>query len=733
LNIKISKFQTELLSACAAMFVALPSAIAFGISVYSPLGESYAGTAALSGVIGTIVIGLFTPLLGGTPKLISAPCAPAAAVLSVFVLEQVRRGHFSYQQIPIIVTIAVLLAGLFQIGLGLLGGGRLIKYIPYPVVTGYLSGLGILIILSQLPRIFSMSSEGSLLGNLDTLNSNPIPPIIGFASIATMFIMPKLSKKIPPTIASLISGIIVYWILSFFFEELREIKNNHFIVGPIIPEGESLFASFGKNLWNLGMITISSWRTLFIPAITLGFLLSIDTLKTCLVIDVYSEKRHDSNRELIGQGIGNCASSVFGGIAGAGTLGPTLVNLVSGAKTKWSGFFVGLFALVTILFFADLLTWIPVSALSGVLIVIGLRMIDWKSVGLLKSSNTIFDFFVILCVVIAAISTSLILAAGVGILLAILLFLRDQVRSSVVRRSFLGNQKFSKKRRLPSELDELEKKGDRNIIFELQGQLFFGTTDQLFNMLEPYLPKAKNIVLDFRRVLNIDFTAVNLLKQIHSRLASTRGTLILASVPLQLSTGQNMRQYLESFGLSENTPHLSFFNELDEALEFTEDQILHEANLDLTKNIPFLHLHQFEFFEPFSESSITQFETYISELRILPGEIIFRKSDVSDKMYFIRKGTVRILLPLDGNRVHHLATFGKGDFFGDMAFLDKEPRSADAIALDEALLYEISREKFDEYVKENPEFGYLYFESLAYILSKRLRLNHLELTALQEN
>ncbi len=715
------------------MFVALPSAIAFGISVYSPLGESYAGTAALSGVIGTIVIGLFTPLLGGTPKLISAPCAPAAAVLSVFVLEQVRRGHFSYQQIPIIVTIAVLLAGLFQIGLGLLGGGRLIKYIPYPVVTGYLSGLGILIILSQLPRIFSMSSEGSLLGNLDTLNSNPIPPIIGFASIATMFIMPKLSKKIPPTIASLISGIIVYWILSFFFEELREIKNNHFIVGPIIPEGESLFASFGKNLWNLGMITISSWRTLFIPAITLGFLLSIDTLKTCLVIDVYSEKRHDSNRELIGQGIGNCASSVFGGIAGAGTLGPTLVNLVSGAKTKWSGFFVGLFALVTILFFADLLTWIPVSALSGVLIVIGLRMIDWKSVGLLKSSNTIFDFFVILCVVIAAISTSLILAAGVGILLAILLFLRDQVRSSVVRRSFLGNQKFSKKRRLPSELDELEKKGDRNIIFELQGQLFFGTTDQLFNMLEPYLPKAKNIVLDFRRVLNIDFTAVNLLKQIHSRLASTRGTLILASVPLQLSTGQNMRQYLESFGLSENTPHLSFFNELDEALEFTEDQILHEANLDLTKNIPFLHLHQFEFFEPFSESSITQFETYISELRILPGEIIFRKSDVSDKMYFIRKGTVRILLPLDGNRVHHLATFGKGDFFGDMAFLDKEPRSADAIALDEALLYEISREKFDEYVKENPEFGYLYFESLAYILSKRLRLNHLELTALQEN
>ncbi len=715
------------------MLVALPSAIAFGISVYTPLGESYAGIAALSGVIGTVVIGMITPLVGGTPKLVSAPAAPAAAVLSVFVLEQVRVGEFSYAQIPILVTIAILLAGSLQIVLGLIGGGRLIKFIPYPVVTGYLGGLGILIIMAQLPRIFSMSSEGSLLGNLETLTSDPIAPTIGFATIGTMVFFPKISTKIPPTIVSLTAGFIAYWMLSLFHPELLDIHNNRYVVGPIIPEGESLFSHFGKNITNLGVLSLDSLKIILIPAFTLGFLLSIDTLKTCLVIDVYSTKRHDSNRELIGQGVGNFASSMFGGIAGSGTLGPTLVNLASGAKTRFSGFLVGVFALISLLFFANLLKWIPVAALAGVLSVVGFRMIDWRSFGLLKNNSTIFDFVVILCVVVAAVSTSLILAAGVGILLAILLFLRDQIRSNVVRRKFLGHQKFSKKRRLPSELDALEKKADRNIIFELQGQLFFGTTDQLFNTLEPYLTSAKNIVLDFRRVVNIDFTAVNLLKQIHTRLQNANGTLILANIPQLLSTGHNMKDYLRSLGLSDSSENVKFFDEIDDALEYIEDQIIHEAKLDLTKNIPLLNLSQFEFFEPFPKEDVEAFQKYIREIGCLAGENIFNMGDVSDEMFFVRKGTVRIQLPIEGKRSHHLATFGKGDFFGDMAFLDKETRSADAVAIEDTLLYSISREKFDEYVAAHPMFGNLYFESIAYTLSKRLRLNHVELSALQES
>ncbi|WP_411823427.1 SulP family inorganic anion transporter [Leptospira sp. 'Mane'] len=733
MKINFSKLYSDLFAGSTATFVALPAAIAFGINVYSPLGQSFAGQAALSGVIGTIIISLITPLLGGTPRLVSAPCAPAAAVLSVFVLDQMRKGQIGPVYIPLLVAITILFAGGLQILLGFLGGGKLIKYIPYPVVTGYLSGLGILIIFSQLPRFLGMSSVGNLLGDIDSLQANPIPPIIGITTILGMVFLPKLIKRIPPSVMALVTGVLIYWVLSFFYQDLRIFTNNRYIVGAIIPEGENLFSNSLKNFSHLNELGVVHLKSVLLPGFTLALLLSIDSLKTCLIIDVYSKNRHDSNRELVGQGWGNCASSLFGGIAGAGTLAPTIVNIASGAKSKWSGFFVGLFSLITIFFFAGILKWIPVSALAAVLIVVGFRMIDWKSVGLLKNKSTVFDFFVILCVVVAAISTSLILAAGVGIGLAILLFLREQIRSTVIRRHFLGNQKFSKKRRLPSELEELEKWGSRNSIFELQGQLFFGTTDQLFHHLEPYLQTSKNIILDFRRVIHIDFSAVNLLKQIHSRLQYKGGTLILTCLPGTLTTGQEIRNYLNSLGLTDSTPNLKFFDELDDALEFIEEEIIAESNLDSSKGNVLLHLDQFEFFEPFPKDLVLAFEKFTRSIQCLPGESVFHKGDINDEMFFIRKGEIRIDLPLDGNRMHHLATFAKGDFFGDMAFLDKEPRSANAIAVDECLLYGVSRAEFDLYVKEVPEFGNLFFESLAYTLSKRLRLNHLELTALQEN
>ncbi|TGN21150.1 STAS domain-containing protein [Leptospira idonii] len=732
-KMKASPFLRDFLGSGAAVLVALPSAIAFGLSVYGPLGEGYASRGALSGIVGTIVIGLVAPLLGGTAKLVSAPCAPAAAVLSVFVLEQVRSGASDPALVPVFVGIAVLFAGLIQVVMGFLGGGKLIKYIPYPVVTGYLSGLGILIVISQLPLLFGIPFQVLFLGSLDPLETNPVSPIIGLVTIVAMIVFGRISKRFPATVLSLLVGIGTYWGLSLFYPGLQSSANNSFIVGTVVPEGQNILTGFGENIFGLVKLRFFELKSIVIPAFTLGFLLSIDTLKTCLVIDLYSKERHDSDRELMGQGIANGMSSLFGGIAGAGTLGPSMVNLTSGGKTKLSGFLVGVFAFIIVFFFAPLLKWIPVATLAGVLSVVGFRMVDWKSVGLLRNSSTVFDFFVIVCVVIAAISTSLLFAAGVGIALAIFLFLRDQIRSSVIKRSYFGDRRFSKKRRLPFELDELEKKGRQNSIFELQGQLFFGTTEQLLNHLEPFLKESKNIILDFKRVVTIDFTAVNLLKQIHSRLASNEGRLILSSVSTSFSTGYNVRNYLGSLGLGDSSSHLELFDSLDEALEFVEEEILQEADLDPNKNLPYLHLNQFQFFEPFPKKLVRKFEKHAREIKCSSGEFLFKKGDISDEMFFIRKGTIRIHLPLEGNRFHHLASFGKGDFFGDMAFLDQDPRSADAVAIEESLLYVISRKKFDKYVKDIPEFGNLYFESLAFTLSKRLRLNHLELTALDEH
>jgi SulP family sulfate permease len=179
-------------------------------------------------------------------------------------------------------------------------------------------------------------------------------------------------------------------------------------------------------------------------------------------------------------------------------------------------------------------------------------MLDWNSFKLLRNRATIIDFGVIVVVIISALTYDLVTAAGTGIGMAILLYIREQVRSTVVHRKFSGDQKFSKKRRLPSEIQVLEKRGKSTLVLELQGQLFFGTTDQLFTVVESYLTKTKYIILDMRKVLSVDFTAAHMLAQIHSRIEANNGSLLLSSIPLDLPSGQNVREYLLNLGFSES-------------------------------------------------------------------------------------------------------------------------------------------------------------------------------------
>jgi SulP family sulfate permease len=717
----------------AAMLVALPSAIAFGLIIFSPLGPAFSAKAAIGGIIGTITIGIIAPLFGGTKKLISAPCAPAAAVLSVFVAELSNKGSIAPDVIPIYVVLVSLFAGIVQLLLGNLGGGRFIKYIPYPVVAGYLSGVGVLIFFGQLPKYLGFGSKVKFWEGLTSAGIWHWESIvIGTITILFMLFSNKITKKIPAAIISLIAGISTYFILSFVNPNLLILENNKFVIGPISASLSDIFDTVYNNWSAVASLDFSLLGVIVIPFLTLAVLLSIDTLKTCVVLDALTYSRHNSNRELIGQGLGNLTSALACGIPGAGTMGATLVNLNSGAKTKFSGLLVGITALFVLLILGKLVAWIPFASLAGILMVVGIRMIDKKSFTLLKNKSTRFDFFCILAVIISAVSLSLIAAAGVGIAFAILLFLREQIRSSVIRKKIPGNQIFSKKIRLDNEFEILQNKGEQTIVLELQGQLFFGTTDQLLTELDPILSRCKYLILEMKRVQSIDFTAVNMLKQILARIKNQNGYLIFASVPLSLPTGQNVKEYLRDLGLSA-TENLKFFNELDTALAWTEDEILIEENADKIEPSKALELSEISLFEGFSKTVLASIKNCLIEKSFKPGESIFEIGELSEEIFFIRKGMVKIILPLSGGMIHHLVTFSKGGFFGDMSFLDKGTRSANAVAVDDVDIYIISRSKFDEAAKEFPEISGLFFERLARTIGNRLRLSNIELKALQEN
>jgi SulP family sulfate permease len=713
----------------AAMLVALPSAIAFGVTIYSPLGASYAAQGALAGILGVTALGLIAPALGGTNRLITAPCAPAAAVLAAFALESVHNGS-DLPTVMLMLSVLGLMAGLLQIFFGTVRLGRLIEYMPYPVVSGYLSGVGLYIIAGQVPKFLGANKNAHF---WESLASPELwkwqGMVVGAVTIAAMLVAPRITRIVPAAILALLAGMLAYFGLGLTDPALLTLENNPFVVGSLGGGGSFTEAMAGR--WHaMSDVGLDQLKHIAVPALTLAVLLSIDTLKTCVVLDALTRSRHNSNRELIGQGFGNLASAVIGGIPGAGQMGATLVNMSSGGLSRYSGIFEGVLALFAFLLLGTLISWVPVAALAAILIVIGVRMIDRHSFQFLKQRSTILDFAVIAAVITTALTVSLIAASGIGIVLAVILFIREQIGGTVVRRKVSCNETFSKRIRTHEEMEILVACGERGVVVELQGSLFFGTANQLYSALEPELKTRDYLILDMRRLQSVDVTAVHMLDQVKDMLAERHGFLIFSQLPQNLPSGRDMQQYFDQVGLVRPESPVRVFGELDEALEWVEDRILEGAICELGEQEA-LALNEIELFKGRKAETLAALEQCMEKRAYKAGEKIFKRGDTGDELFLIRKGAVRIMLPLSEKQSHHLGTFGRGAFFGEMAFLDGDVRSADAVAFSDTEIYVLSRKTFDAVAEEHKKLALGLMEGLASVLASRLRYTNAELRVLE--
>ena len=728
---KALKFHAgDLWGGLAAMLVALPSAIAFGVTIYSPLGASHVAQGALAGILGATALGLVAPALGGTSRLITAPCAPAAAVLAAFALEFMQGGG-ELATAMLMLSVLGLAAGLLQIFFGTVRLGRLIEYMPYPVVSGYLSGVGLYIIAGQVPKFLGVPKHMHF---WESLAASGVwqwqGMVVGAATIVVMLGAPYVTKLVPAAILGLLAGVAAYFGLAAFDPALLILDGNALVVGSLGNGGGSFSDAIVGRWQAMGAIGMGEIARIAMPALTLAVLLSIDTLKTCIVLDALTRSRHNSNRELIGQGFGNVASAVIGGIPGAGQMGATLVNMSSGGQSRFSGVMEGVLSLAAFLVLGALISWVPVAALAAILIVIGVRMIDRHSFQFLKQRSTMLDFAVIAAVIVTALTVSLIAASGIGIVLAVVLFVREQIGGSIVRRKSYGNENFSKCIRMSDEMEILVEQGNRTVIVELQGSLFFGTANQLYTTLEPELRTRDFIILDMRRVQAIDVTAVHKLDQIKDMLAERQSFLIFSQLPHSLPSGRDMQQYFDQVGLVRPESPVRVFNELDDALEWVEDRILAESICKLGEREA-LGLGDIELFSGRKAETLMALEQCMEKRSCNAGEKIFKRGDTGDELFLIRRGAVRIVLPISDKQNHHLGTFGRGAFFGEMAFLDGDPRSADAIAFSDAELYVLSRKAFDKFAEDHKKLALGLMEGLASVLASRLRYTNAELRVLE--
>jgi SulP family sulfate permease len=720
----------DLWGGLAAMLVALPSAIAFGVAIFAPLSGSAAAAGALAGILGATALGLMASAFGGRSRLITAPCAPAAAVLAALATSLTAQGMEAHLVLIQLGAIA-LLAGAVQIGLGVAGVGKLIKFIPYPVVSGYLSGVGLIIIGGQIPK-FVGAPAGA--GFLDALRAPSAwtwqSIVIGTVVIVAMLLIPRLIRVVPAVILALAAGMATYGLLGLFDPALRVTADNPLLVGALGQGDASLMQAVREHWQSFGGLDPGEIARLVLPALTLAALLSIDTLKTCLVMDAMTSSHHDPNRELVGQGLGNIASALIGGIPGSGTMGATLVNLSSGGRTWRSGVTAGGLSLLAFLLLAPLIAWVPIAALAGILMVIGARMIDRRSLAFFFTPATRLDFAVILSVILVAIFGNLIAASGVGVALAILLFIREQTRSSIIRSRIEGHEIFSKRARTDTGVERDEPRGSNVVIFELQGSLFFGTASQLLAALEPETDKRKYVLLSMRRVQSLDVTATHVLEQIKDRLEENGAYLVFCDIPKDLPSGLKMKHFLKATGVVRPSNKAFAFRQLDEALEWVEAQETMDGPGQPSDAIP-VDLRAMPLLAGCSDEAVAALAAAAELRTVKAGKRVFKAGADGDALFFIRRGTVKLTVPIHKKESYHLATCGPGEVVGDMGFIEVGRQAMDALAVIDTEVYALTRERFEVLAMEHGDLMLAVIGDLAHNLATRLHAVITEVQALR--
>lgn len=500
--IETNNIKGDFFGGVTAGIVALPLALAFGIQAFGGINSPDAAPmGALAGLIGATLLGFFAALFGGTHSQISGPTGPMTVITASLISAAWTASSGNFSAVLIAMAMAGIFCGLFQILFGIIRIGKYVRYIPYPVLSGFMSGIGVIIILQQ---IYPLIGKKSPVSTIDMITGFPnalsdnisiMALLLGVSTIAIIILLPRLTKKIPATLVALIIMTIVSLLCSF--DAALTIGN--------IPTGfpMPLFLKDGIDLSG-----INWWQTIqagIIPGLTLAGLGSIDTLLTSVVADNITKTKHNSNKELIGQGIGNAIAGLFCGIAGAGATMRTVVNVKSGGRTQLSGMIHALLLLAILLGLGSLVKYVPLSVLAGILITVGWGIIDFRGFRDLTHIPKA-DAFVLIVVFLMTVFVDLLTAVGIGMVIAAVLFMKragdlteKQYEGGILSEGFDHNTPWE------DETDVTEEMKKHIYILRLGGPVFFASITG-FNKVMHEVPTngIKTVVIRMKRVTFMD-------------------------------------------------------------------------------------------------------------------------------------------------------------------------------------------------------------------------------------
>jgi len=520
-----------------AAVIALPMALAFGVA---------SGAGAEAGLYGAILVGLFAALFGGSPTLISEPTGPMTVVFTAVIAKSIAADPVNGMAMAFTV---VIMAGLFQILFGIMKLGKYVTLMPYTVVSGFMSGIGIILIILQLgPLLGQPAPSGGVIAVLQNLPAllagmQANETILAALTIAILFLIPKkLKQHLPPPLVALIACTV----LSVIFLSDADVRR----IGEI---------PTGLPDLQLPIFSSEQWQVMLIDAIVLGMLGCIDALLTSVVADSITRKRHNSDKELIGQGIGNIMSGLFGGLPGAGATMGTVVSIQAGARTALAGLVRAGILLIVIMWAADLTSVIPLAVLAGIALKVGIDIIDWsflKRAHYISGKGALITYGVILLTVFV----DLIAAVGIGLFVANVMTITklSELHASDVKA--ITDPDNTELELLEREKEILRDAKGKIMLLHLRGTMIFGSSRAITRKNSQF-GGCHSLIVDVADVDHLGVSAALALEEAILEMINAGGSVYI------VTTKEQALDRLDKLGVLKKIPEENIFVNRLEALE----------------------------------------------------------------------------------------------------------------------------------------------------------------------
>lgn len=743
--------RRDLWGALNGTLVSLPQTMAYGLILGTVLGDEWSGAGVVAALYGSVLSILVSALLGGSPFTVAGPRAGAALVFAALVAG--LRAHPAVAGLPhadlvalALGGVAVLGAGLMQLGLGLARLGRLSQFVPQPVIAGFLNASALLTLASQLHTATGIPDHLGVLTHLGQIQ----PATLGLTLATTALILgaKRLGGPVPPMLSGLVAG-------SLLFHLLALAGWGEALGGTLaaIPDAVPLRLAVADARALDGGAFFELLPMLLAASASICTLGTLDTLLSASVIDTLTLRHTDGNRELAAQGIGNILIGLLGLLPGSGSLGRTMALVRVGAASVRAPLLVGLFTLACTLLLAPLIHRLPQAVMAGLLIVVGIEQFDrWTPTlfrrmaeGRPAARAVLGELLAVAVVVVTSLAVNMVAAVGMGVLVSLLAFVAQMARSPV-RRAYLANALVSRVQGDEGRRRFIELHGHRIAIIEMEGALFFGSVAELEAEVDALSGRGcSHVILDLRRVKDVDSTGASALVRIHARLAKAGGMLVVAHVERERRAAANgswpeerRRDYAERriwrkldwLGVAAELGEDRLVADVDAALVLCEAHLspaLGHAALPVAAAV-----RQAEILRGLDRAQLRRLRRFTRRRDHGAGDTIFRQGDSPDSVYFLARGRVDVVIDLARTeRKLRLQSLSPGAVFGEMALIAPAPRSANLVALEPSRCYRLSVEDFQRLKAEDSELALALIGNMAKIFAERLRATNTLLAALE--